>query len=579
MPSVQSTLPTLVSVTASAKGSEGAHGRSGRGCRAETDRGLATDGACRRVSPRPSSIPRASGPGAARATRPPRPSGEGVRSSIGAAPTPSRVREPHGVRGGLSEDERERDVCQRILTTLASPSDRQPRPGQPSRTSTRDGSRGCRHGREIQGRHDPAWARGARHYVVEDGAQGTEAIEAGKVDGQRRGRDALRSRSRTRVTHRAAGRRGPLRSWVDHRSGGLISSPIWWPIGSPIRTPTPRPPRLRSSGEGESLPTVGPCGPRRRPTCRGSSELRALDEAAAWSGDGEVDPVSVESVVTGRRRGRAARSSRSTTTARCGPGSSSRTGPVDGPCHPHRRRDIEGPGVGGGGVQRLGPGRGDLLGAAARHTADPARRLPSPTTPRRRAGWPTPGYTCRRTWLHMTRPVAKGEAGHHPPRRDGAHRAGSTPTAYRSRRTCRPSTRSRGEPPGPLQLLPRDLPGVLQRLAEDPPPLGPLVAGLRGRRGRRGDRGRPRTAQAPSALAGALVSSVLLPDADGVRAACRPPSASIVGRAGGRGQGVAVDRPRGRRRARPQTGRPRSRRDSPTRADELYTALAGEPTT
>ena len=99
------------------------------------------------------------------------------------------------------------------------------------------------------------------------------------------------------------------------------------------------------------------------------------------------------------------------------------------------------------------------------------------------------GYTKRRIWPQMTRPVTPEEATsaartprgrHHPPGRQPRERPPD-----RERPAARPRD-ARVVLRGPLQLLPRELPGVRPAAPRGPrPPLGPLVA-----RVRRGGRGR-----------------------------------------------------------------------------------------
>ena len=104
------------------------------------------------------------------------------------------------------------------------------------------------------------------------------------------------------------------------------------------------------------------------------------------------------------------------------------------------------------------------------------------------------GYTKRRTWPQMTRPVEPEEATslpgaargrHHPPRGEPRERPAGRRRPAAGARDARVLLR------GPLQLLPRELPGVPPAAARGPrTPLGPLVAGVR--RGRRGPAARGR---------------------------------------------------------------------------------------
>ncbi len=111
------------------------------------------------------------------------------------------------------------------------------------------------------------------------------------------------------------------------------------------------------------------------------------------------------------------------------------------------------------------------------------------------------GYTKRRTFPQMTRPVKPEEATSLPAPREGVTiRRVETPRQRAAgRRGPAPRPRdARGVLRGPLQLLPGELPRVRAAAPGGPrAPLGPLVAGLRrGRRGaaaRRGCRGRARS--------------------------------------------------------------------------------------
>ncbi|HPQ72538.1 GNAT family N-acetyltransferase, partial [Phycicoccus elongatus] len=138
-------------------------------------------------------------------------------------------------------------------------------------------------------------------------------------------------------------------------------------------------------------------------------ELRALDERP-WVGDGEVDPVSVESVVIGQaswtRRQVVAVDDAGTLRAWVivqdrASGRAMVTLIVD--------REVEDPASVAAVLYAWAQGAAISL---ARLRGIPQTRLDaSPfADDAAQKGWlADAGYTCRRTWLHMTRPVAKGE--------------------------------------------------------------------------------------------------------------------------------------------------------------------------
>ena len=175
------------------------------------------------------------------------------------------------------------------------------------------------------------------------------------------------------------------------------------------------------------------------------------------------------------------------------------------------------------------------------------------------------GYTKRRTWLHMERPVTPDDADSLPPIREGV--------------TIRPvSSHANGLPVagdlqvvhadaggvlrGPLQLLQGELPGVRAAAPRGPrAPLGPLVAGVR----RRGRTGRP------SGCAGLLgAGRGRVGSGRQLRGVHRgqPGRARTRGRQGPPAHGDHGRRRRGRNRVGLEVDD-----DSPTSADQLYVSM------
>jgi len=307
-------------------------------------------------------------------------------------------------------------------------------------------------------------------------------------------------------------------------------------------------------------------------------ELRALDERP-WVGDGEVDPVSVESVVIGQaswtRRQVVAVDESGTLRAWVivqdrASGRAMVTLIVD--------REVEDPASVAAVLYAWAQGAAISL---ARLRGIPQTRLDaSPfADDAAQKGWlADAGYTCRRTWLHMTRPVAKGE--------QVTTRPGVTVRIVRKHSNDIPVAQDLQTIHQVLEESFQDhfnsyretFPEFLQRLREDPGHRWDhwwlaFVDDEDGEETEETEETEDGTAHRAHP-AGALVSSVLPPDADGVRGSY----VDYIGvnrRARGRGVAKALlstvladAAERGRNRVDLEVDA-----DSPTRADELYTAL------